>query len=56
MSEKKEYSLAEALEAYVDLLESANKEEYLEICHMTAEVRKELEENNKDKEKENDKA
>ena len=49
---EKEYSLGEALEAYVDLLESANKEEYLEICHMTAEIRKELEENNKEPNKE----
>ncbi len=43
MSKTKEYSLAELLEAYVDLLESANKDEYLEICHITSEVRKELE-------------
>ena len=47
MSNIEEYSLAELLEAYTDLLESANKEEYLEICNITAEVRKELE-NNKD--------
>lgn len=55
MSKREEYSLAELLEAYTDLLESANKEEYLRICNITAEVRKELYGNNKEPNKESKK-
>lgn len=56
MSKTKEYnSVAEALEAYVDLLESVkNKEDYLGICNITAEVQKELKENNKEPNKESE--
>ena len=55
MSKRKEYkSLAEALEAYTDLLESVKtKEDYLGTCNIIAKVRNELKENNKELNKEN---